>query len=242
MSDAVFISGGTSGIGFACAERLLATGRDVFIVGSRQESVEAALAGLSGARGKVCDVADDAAVAEAFDQARDEVGPVTGVFVNAGVDGQAAPALELEAASFRRLLEVNVLGAFSVGRAGARQMVAEGAPGSIVFNASVNALRPEHRFSDYNASKAAVVSVAQTMAIELAERQIAVTAICPGYVRTPMVEAYLEGESSEQILAEIPLGRVAEPSEIARLVEFLLEAESAYLTGAVIPIAGGRNV
>jgi NAD(P)-dependent dehydrogenase (short-subunit alcohol dehydrogenase family) len=242
MSGAVFISGGTSGIGFACAERLLGAGRAVFIVGSREESVEAALPRLTGARGTVCDVADDAAVVSAFDEARDQLGPITGVFVNAGVDGQAANTLELEAAPFRRLLDVNVVGAFSVGRAGALQMVEDGEVGSIVFNASVNGLRPEPGFADYNASKAAVISLAQTMAIELADRKIAVTAICPGYVRTPMVEAYLEGDPHERILADIPLGRVAEPSEIARLVEFLLQAEAAYLTGAVIPIAGGRNV
>jgi len=115
--------------------------------------------------------------------------------------------------------------------------------GAIVVNASVNAMRAEPEFADYNASKAAVASLAQTMALDLAERRIAVTAICPGYVRTGMTERYLDDpDTASELLAHIPVRRFGSPDEVAALVNFLATEEAAYMTGALIPIDGGRNV
>jgi NAD(P)-dependent dehydrogenase (short-subunit alcohol dehydrogenase family) len=114
---------------------------------------------------------------------------------------------------------------------------------AIVVNASVNGVRPEARFADYNASKAAAVSLAQTMALDLAERRIAVTAICPGYVRTRMTEPYLDDpQVAGELLADIPAGRFGEPEDVAALVAFLLSDDAGYLTGSVITIDGGRSV
>jgi NAD(P)-dependent dehydrogenase (short-subunit alcohol dehydrogenase family) len=138
------------------------------------------------------------------------------------------------------VLDVNVLGVFHVARAAARQM---GAGSSIVVNASVNALRPEVAFADYNASKAAAVALAQTMALDLAPRGIAVSTLCPGYVRTRMTEPYLDdADTARELLRAIPAGRFGDPEEIARLVAFLLSSGAGYLTGTVITIDGGRSV
>jgi len=138
------------------------------------------------------------------------------------------------------VLDVNVIGAFLVARAAARAMD-EGS--AIVVNASVNGVRPEAGFADYNASKAAAASLAQTMTLDLADRRIAVSCICPGYVRTPMTAPYLDDPgTAEALLADIPAGRFGEPDEIAALVAFLLSREGSYMTGSVISIAGGRNV
>jgi NAD(P)-dependent dehydrogenase (short-subunit alcohol dehydrogenase family) len=236
----VLISGGTSGIGLAAARRLATDGARVWILGSRDETVRAALDGLDVVGGTACDVADEDAVEAAIGTATAGLGGLDGAFVNAGIDGEAKPVLELSAAHFRRVLDVNVVGTFLVARGAARAM----APGSaIVVNASVNGVRPEADFADYNASKAATVSLAQTMALDLAERRIVVSTICPGYIPTRMTAPYLDDPATAaELLAEIPAGRFGEPEEVAALVAFLLSGEAGYLTGSVITIDGGRSV
>jgi NAD(P)-dependent dehydrogenase (short-subunit alcohol dehydrogenase family) len=239
---AVIVSGGTSGLGFAAARHLIDRGARVWILGTSDDTVSAALGQLDGAAGGcACDVADEAQVENAFALALDALGgELHGAFVNAGIDGQGVPALELEADHFRRVLDVNVVGAFLVARAAARAM-SRGA--AIVVNASVNALRAERGFADYNASKAAAASIAQTLALELADAGIAVSTVCPGYMRTRMTAPYLDDpQTAAQIMADIPAGRAGEPAELAELVAFLLSPAAAYMTGATISIDGGRSV
>lgn len=239
---AIVVSGGTSGLGLAAAQRLAAEGARVWILGSRAETVTAALGQLEGvAGGSACDVADEAAVHSALDEALTALGgSLDGAFVAAGIDGEDVPAMELDSSRFKRVLEVNVLGAFHVARAAARSM---GTGAAIVVCASVNGVRPERGFADYNASKAGAVSLAQTMALDLADRRIAVTALCPGYVRTRMTAPYLDDPGiAAELLAEIPAGRFGEPDEVAGLVAYLLGGEATYLTGSVITMDGGRSV
>lgn len=237
----VIVSGGTSGLGFATAQYLSVNGARVWILGSREESLAAALESLDVAGGSWADAADERATTAAVEEAAASLGGLDGAFVNAGIDGEDRNAIELSAEHFRRVLDVNVVGAFVLARESAKAMGDDG--GSIVINASVNGQRAEKGFADYNASKAAAVSLAQSLALDLAERKVTVSAICPGYVRTRMTEAYLDDpQLSQELLAEIPAGRFGEPEEVARLVAFLLDPDSSYLTGTVVSIAGGRNV
>jgi NAD(P)-dependent dehydrogenase (short-subunit alcohol dehydrogenase family) len=236
----VLISGGTSGIGFACAERLAARGEAVWVLGSRDETVAATRARLPLAGAAACDVADEAQVEAAVAEAAAGLGGLDGVFVNAGMDGQGVPATELDAAGLRRVLDVNVVGAFLVARAALRSLRR---PGAVVFNASVNAIRPERDFLDYNASKAAVVSIAKSLALELSAEGVAVTALCPGYFPTRMTAPFLEEEATRaELLARIPAGRFGALPEIAAVVDFLLSADAAYMTGSVVSLDGGSSL
>jgi NAD(P)-dependent dehydrogenase (short-subunit alcohol dehydrogenase family) len=236
----VVISGGTSGIGLACARRLREEGARVWIVGTSAETVSAALRELpDGVRGSACDVSDEQAVEAAVAEAGAAFGRIDVAVCNAGIDGQGANALELDVATLRRVLDVNIVGVFLLARACARVM----APGSaIVVNASVNALRPEGGFLDYNASKAGAAMVARSLALDLAARGISVTAILPGYVPTRMTEPFLRDETSRaEILEGIPFGRLGTPEEVAGLVAYLASPEAAYMTGALVTIDGGRS-
>jgi NAD(P)-dependent dehydrogenase (short-subunit alcohol dehydrogenase family) len=186
----------------------------------------------------MCDVASDEQVEEAVRRALECLGRLDAVFVSAGIDGQDRPALELEPAFFRRVLEVNLLGSFFVVRAAGRAM--DG--GAIVLNASVNGLRAEPRFADYNASKGGVIMLARTLARDLGCLGFWVTAVCPGYVRTRMTAPYLDDPASAaQLLKEIPSGRFGEPEEVAALVSFLASPEASYMNGSVVTIDGGRT-
>jgi len=236
----VVISGGTSGIGLACAERLGAAGDRVWILGASPATVTQAAGRLTLAGASACDVTDTAAVDAALDQAAGELGGLDGVFVNAGIDGQGVPAAELDLAHFRRVLDVNVIGAYLVARAALRHLAR---PGAIVFNASVSGLRPEPNFLDYNTSKAAVAVMAKSFALELSASGVSVTALCPGYFPTRMTADYLaDDETRAEILSHIPAGRVGELSEIAAVVDFLLTPAAAYMTGSIVSVDGGSSI
>jgi NAD(P)-dependent dehydrogenase (short-subunit alcohol dehydrogenase family) len=210
------------------------------VLGSRPETLAAALDATPGLRGALCDVSDEAAVGRAVAAAASELGGLGAVFVNAGIDGKCAPALELDSNWFRRVLEVNVLGAFMVARSAISVL---DRPGSVLFNASVNALRPERDFVDYNASKAAVVSIARTMALELAGSGVTVMAVCPGYFPTPMTAPYMDDEATRaELLGHIPAVRFGSLEEIAALVDFLLGPAAHYMNGSVVSIDGGSGI
>lgn len=160
--------------------------------------------------------------------------------MNAGIDGAGNGVLELSAEGFRRVMDVNAVGSFLLATATGRRI----SPGSaIVVNASVNALRAELGFADYNASKAAVLLLSQTMALELAPSGIRVTAICPGYIPTRMTRPYIDDKvTADQLLADIPARRLGTPEEVAAQVAFRLSREAGYMSGAVVSIDGGRSV
>lgn len=235
----IVISGASSGIGRAAAARLSTTD-DVWVLASSPKTASEAAAAM-GARGSTgVDVADEHAVREAIDGAARGMGGIDAVFVNAGIDGQALPSTELDVTAFRRVLEVNVLGAFNVAQASLRHLTR---PGTILFNASVNAIRPEALFLDYNASKAAVVSMAQTMSLELAAEGVTVLALAPGYFPSRMTEPYLsDPEISSELLAMIPARRFGDLAEVAEVVDFLLGPGGRFMHGAVITLDGGRSI
>jgi meso-butanediol dehydrogenase / (S,S)-butanediol dehydrogenase / diacetyl reductase len=224
----VVVTGGTSGIGEATVARFRDEGAQVAAIADRDVEDD----------GLLCDVADAASVARAFDRVDELLGGVDVLIANAGISIRK-PFLEIEEADWQRVLGVNLSGVFRCSQQAARRMVA-GDGGVILITASTNGLTGHPFYADYNASKAGVILLAKTMALELAPT-VRVNAICPGYVLTPMQRAEYTDEMLAEVNDGIPLGRHATPEEIAALYVFLASDEGAYFTGATISIDGGET-
>lgn len=238
--QAVLVTGGTSGIGAACAQALRSAGAKVWVTGTRPETVEQAVNAGVADGGSVADVRDRTTLKHTFDAAIAEFGQLTGVFANAGIDGEAVPASTISESHFRDVLDVNVVGTFNTAQL-AYEYVTR--PGQLVINTSINAIRMESQFADYNASKAAALALAQSFALEWAASGLSVIAVAPGYFPSRMTAPYLDDpDTHAELVAATPIGRVGTPEEIGRLVTFLLDPQSAYLNGATITIDGGRHL
>ncbi len=227
----VVVTGGTSGIGEATSRRFLDEGARVTALAVGEDEVATAGERIPG-------IADAAAVEDAFARIDELLGGIDVLIANAGISIRK-PFLEIDPADWQRVLDVNLGGVFHCAQQAARRMTAD-AGGVILMTASTNGLTGHEYYADYNASKAGVILLARTMALELAP-SVRVNAVCPGYVLTPMQEAEYTPEMLEQVNATIPLGRHARPDEIAALYAFLASDEGAYFTGAVISMDGGET-
>lgn len=241
----VIVTGGTSGIGEATCRRFLEEGARVVAFGYGEEEVERAKSRMPGLLEAIrVDVADPQQVGAAFDAADHAfagargTGGVDILINNAGVSIRH-PVLEIDPADWQRLIDVNLNGMFYCAQQAARRMMA-GEGGVILMTASTNGLVGHPYYADYNASKAGVILLTRTMALELAPR-VRVNCICPGYVLTPMQQAEYTPEMLRATDARIPLGRHARPEEVAALFAFLASDEAAYITGAAIPLDAGET-
>lgn len=237
-SDVIAISGGASGIGLAIARACLAQGWHVSIADSNAAVLAAALGDLGPrAHGSHLDVTDEAAVT-AWIAMIEGRGRLAGAVTAAGI-GQDIHALDIPLATFRRMHEVNVVGTFLVMREAGRAMANSGG-GSLVAIASVAGLRGSKGRIAYGSSKAAVVNMAQTFAVDLAPHGIRANAVCPGPVDTPLVAELHDARTRTQWIAHMPMRRYGTPDEISGLVVFLLdESQSSFLTAQVIAVDGG---
>jgi gluconate 5-dehydrogenase len=255
VGKTALVTGGSSGIGLAVATRLVAEGAGVVVVGRDAVKVSEVVGGLrevaalaaaelgtepAGVEGASVDVLDEEGIRLAVEAATNLGRRLDVCVASAGVDGAAENALELTVDDFRQVLDVNILGLFVAARTAAARMALDAEGGAIVLVASVNGLIAEPEFADYNTSKGGAVMLARSLARDWAPRGIRVNAICPGYTRTPMTEAYLaDPPTAATILGRIPLGRAAEPAEIAAVIAFLASDEASYMTGSVVVADGG---
>ncbi len=235
----VVITGGASGIGLATALRFVAEGARVAIMDIDRSGLTAAVERHPGFRAAIeADVSDPARVEGAFREADACLGGVDVLVANAGISVRR-DFTDIPNEQWARVLGVNLHGVFYCAREAARRMQAQGS-GVILMTASTNGTEGHPLYADYNASKAGVILLAKTMALELAPA-IRVNAVCPGYVLTPMQKAEYTPEMLESVNRKIPMKRHAEPDEVAALFAFLASSEAAYITGAEICIDGGET-
>lgn len=237
------VTGGTSGIGLATAQRFVAEGAHVFITGRRQSALDAAVQAIGPkATGIRADASSLADLDQLFAQIQNDKGRLDVLFANAG-GGLLAPLGDITEEHFDKTFDTNVKGVlFTVQKALPLMH-----PGSaIVLNASTTSVKGTGAFSVYSATKAAVRNFARSWSIDLKERQIRVNVISPGVVPTPgydllgLTEEQKQGFVASQV-ANIPLGRVGTTDEIAKAVVFLASDDSSFVNGIELFVDGGMT-
>jgi 3-oxoacyl-[acyl-carrier protein] reductase len=237
------VTGAAQGIGRAIATALAAEGASVVIADVNGDAAAATAGELSASGVRAipvtCDVTDEAAVEALIDTAVRELGAVDILVNNAGITRDASmPKMSL--ADFRTVLDVHLVGAWLGTRAAARVM-RDQRRGSIVNISSISGKVGNFGQTNYSAAKAGMIGLTKASAKELARFGVRVNAIQPGLIRTAMTAA-MPPEVLAKMMADIPLGRVGEPEDIANVALFLASDLSAYLTGTVTEVAGGRHM
>ena len=240
----VLITGGASGIGAATAARFLEEGSRVCVLDRDAAACERVKHELRGvgeggiSEAIIADVSDLMQVEAAFAEAIRLMDGVDVLINNAGISIRHK-FLDITPEEWERVMAVNLTGVFYVAQTAARHMQENGS-GVILQTASTNGMVGQPYYADYNATKAGVIELTKTMALELAPR-VRVCAVAPGYVLTPMQRAEYTDAMLEEVNGKIPLGRHARPEEIAGLFAYLASDDAAYLTGQVFTMDGGET-
>ena|SRR5690349_6172891 len=234
----VLITGGASGIGAATARRFLEEGSAVVVLDrdpAARERVRAEIPDLAGTVD--ADVSSLKQVEAALQNACRLMGGVDVLINNAGISIRHN-FLKITPEEWDKVMAVNLTGVFYMAQAAARHMWERGS-GVILQTASTNGIVGQPYYADYNATKAGVIELTKTMALELAPK-IRVCAVAPGYVLTPMQRAEYTDEMLAEVNRKVPLGRHAQPEEIAALFAYLASDDAAYATGQVFTLDGGE--
>jgi len=240
---ATLVTGASSGIGRATAERLARAGAPVALVAlpgpPLDDAVAACRAAGATAVGHAADVGDPAAVDAAFAAAERDLGPVGAVVNNAGTSLVASLA-DTDDAAWQRLLHTNLTGSFNVLRAAARAMLPRRA-GAIVNTASELAVTGQAGYVAYSATKGGILAMTRALAAEAAPHGVRVNAVCPGAIDTPMMDetfARFPG-FREMLIGFVPTGRMGTATEVADAIAWLLSDAASFVTGEALTVEGG---
>ena len=235
------VTGGSTGIGLATAQRFVAEGAFVYITGRRPAELDAALqtigAGVAAVRADSSNLAD---LDRLYAQIKEEKGRLDVVFANAG-GGEFAPLGSITEEHYDKTFNTNVKGLlFTVQKA--LPLIPDG--GSIILNASIVSIKGMPAFSVYSATKAAVRSFARSWTNDLKDRKIRVNVVSPGPIETPGVTGLAQNEEQRkellaQLTAMVPLGRVGQPDEIAKAAVFLASDDASFVAGIELFVDGG---
>lgn len=240
------VTGASSGLGAHFAETLAGAGAKVVLGARRADRLQDLAAQITSTGGSALavdlDVTDAQSIARAVARAEDEVGPVSILVNNAGVPPRDL-SLDMEEAEWDRVMDTNLKGAWLMGREVGRRMVAHGKGGRIINIASVLGWRTvAKRVQSYAVSKAGMVSLTETLALELGREGILVNAIGPGYIKTELNTEFLESGPGERIQKRVAVGRFGEPEDLDGALLLLAGPAGAYITGTVISVDGGLTL
>jgi NAD(P)-dependent dehydrogenase (short-subunit alcohol dehydrogenase family) len=240
------VTGGSSGIGRAIAETLAEAGARVAINYHRHpEEAQEVVQRIKGQSGEAmamqADVSDATAVAAMFSQIDEALGGIDILVNNAGIDGPRAVAWEADLAAWRKVMEVNLFGAFYCAQQALKRMVPQ-KKGVILNISSVHEVIAWSGYSSYAASKAALGMMTKTLAQEAAPSGVRVVALAPGAIKTPINKAVWDHPASfEDLLAKIALNRLGTPEEVARMALVLVSDVASYVTGRTVYVDGGMT-
>jgi NAD(P)-dependent dehydrogenase (short-subunit alcohol dehydrogenase family) len=242
MDNVTIVTGGSRGIGAAACLRLARDGHRVMVAyraahGAAQAVVDAITAQGGTAIAMRADTAVEDDVIALFDTAAKELGPVTGLVNNAGIASTLGRLADLKTDELRRVMDVNVIGAFLCARQAARVMTDGGAIVNISSTAAT--LGSPGNYIHYAASKAAIDALTLGLAKELATDGIRVNGVAPGFIHTEIHEQTGDPNRALNVVSRIPVGRLGMPEEIAEAIAWLLSPAASYITGTTIRVAGG---
>ena len=239
------ITGGNSGIGLGMAQAVAEAGADVVIWGTNAEKNAKALAQLAPSGRKLrafqCDVSKESEVEEVFAKSLAEMGKIDACFANAGVGGGGKKSfVEMTADEWRRVMAVNLDGAFYTFRAAARHLVERGQGGRLIGTASLAAIEGAARNEHYGATKGGMVSMIRALAVEFARYGITANAILPGWIATDMTAGLTSNEKfASHVLQRVPMRRWGEGEDFGGIAVYLMSRASAFHTGDSFLIDGG---
>ena len=236
------ITGGSRGIGYAIAQGFIEAGARVIITARGEEALIAATQTLgANALSIRCDNADPADIAAMVEKVW-QISPIDIVVNNAGISPYYKRAEHITLEDWDSVVDVNLRGTYFCSIENARRMFAAQRPGSFIQISSMLGITPEARIGVYGTTKAGIHQYTKVMALEWADRNVRVNAIAPGWTETDFTSDLMGSRHGERLMADIPLGRMAQPDDVVGAALYLASDASAYVTGTVLVVDGGRGL
>jgi NAD(P)-dependent dehydrogenase (short-subunit alcohol dehydrogenase family) len=236
------VTGGSRGIGYGIAKAFIEAGARVIIAARSEGPLQEAAASLgANCIGLRCDVGEPAEVAALVERAW-QLGPLDILVNNAGISPYYKRAEQVTPEEFDAVVRVNLRGAYFASVEAAQRMFAAGRGGCIINVTSVAGIVPLERQGVYAATKAGLHQLTKVMALEWADRGVRVNAIAPGWVETDLVDELFASRHGERLRADIPMGRLATPDDVAGAAVWLASDAASYVTGSIVVIDGGRQL